>query len=59
MNPLVREAAEHLRLGWLMGITTAVFLAAFAGWIWWAWSGRNRQALEEASRLPWNDGGES
>ena len=59
MNPVFKEAAEHVRLGWLMGIVTLVFLVSFVGWIWWAWSDRNRQALDEASRMPLSDGGES
>jgi cbb3-type cytochrome oxidase subunit 3 len=59
MNPVFREAAEQLRLGWLMGVMTAVFLVTFLGWTWWAWSKRNQAALEEASRLPFQDGGDS
>jgi cbb3-type cytochrome oxidase subunit 3 len=59
MNPVFQQAAEQIRLGWLMGITTAVFLVVFVGWIWWSYSGRNGQALEDARRMPLDDGGES
>ena len=59
MNPLVKEAAEQIRLGWMMGVMTVVFLATFIFWGWWAYRGKNRKRWEEASRLPLNDGGES
>ncbi|NJD18133.1 MAG: cbb3-type cytochrome c oxidase subunit 3 [Gemmatimonadetes bacterium] len=38
---------------------TVVFFAVFLGWIWWAWSPSNRQAMEEARQMPFTDGGES
>jgi cbb3-type cytochrome oxidase subunit 3 len=59
MNPIIREAAGQVQLGWLMGIMTGLFLACFVFWIWWAWRAKNRGRWEEASRLPFNDGGES
>jgi hypothetical protein len=34
MNPLLQEAAGAIQGGWLMGVMTAVFLAAFLGWVW-------------------------
>ncbi len=59
MNPLLREAAASVTQGWLLGLMTVVFMAAFIFLIWWAWSGRNQARWEEASHLPLNDGGES
>ena len=59
MNPLLKEAAESVTLGWMLGLTTVLFMAAFLFWIWWAWSSRNRTRWEADSRLPFNDGGES
>jgi cbb3-type cytochrome oxidase subunit 3 len=59
MNPLLKEAAESVSLGWMLGLTTVLFMAAFLFWIWWAWSSRNRARWEADSRLPFNDGGES
>ena len=59
MNPLLTEAAEGIRLGWIPGIMTALFLGSFVFWTWWAWSGRNKARMEADSRLPFNDGGES
>jgi cbb3-type cytochrome oxidase subunit 3 len=59
MNPLLTEAAESIRLGWVLGVVTVLFVASFVFWIWWAWSGKNRARWEADSRLPLNDGGES
>ena len=59
MNPLLKEAAESVRLGWILGIMTVLFLGSFVFWTWWAWSGRNKARMEADSRLPFNDGGES
>ena len=59
MNPLLKEAAENVRLGWVLGGMTILFLASFLFWIWWAWSDRNKARMEADSRLPLNDGGES
>ncbi|HTS89098.1 MAG TPA: hypothetical protein VMG41_11450 [Gemmatimonadales bacterium] len=59
MNHVLTAAAESVRLGWLLGVTTAVFLAGFLFWIWWAWSAQNKARWEADSRLPLNDGGET
>ena len=58
MNPVFQAAAETARLGWLMGVLTAVFLVFFTGWAWWAFSSRNKKFMEEASRMPLIDGSE-
>jgi len=39
----------------LRSITTAVMLAIFAAVVWWAFSGRHKQAFEEAAQLPLAD----
>jgi cbb3-type cytochrome oxidase subunit 3 len=52
MNPLFKEAAQYAELGWLMGVTTALFLACFIGWTWWAFSHRNRERMAAAAWLP-------
>jgi len=59
MSALFKQAAGSVTQGWIMGIITALFLASFLFWVWYAWAGRNRARWEEASRLPFNDGGES
>ena len=59
MNPILHEAGASSQLGWLMGVTTVVFLAAFLFWTWWAWTAKNKARWEADSRLPLNDGGDS
>jgi cbb3-type cytochrome oxidase subunit 3 len=59
MNPVLQAAAEQVRLGWVLGVMTVVFLAWFVGWTVWAFLPRNRARFEEAARMPLTDGGES
>lgn len=59
MNALVREAVGAVQLGWVAAAMTVIFFAAFLGWIWWAWSPANRQALEEARQMPFTEGGDA
>jgi cytochrome c oxidase cbb3-type subunit 4 len=58
MNPLLRQAVEAVQSGWLGGVMTVVFFVFFLGWIWWAYSPRNKDLMDEAARLPFMDGGE-
>jgi cytochrome c oxidase cbb3-type subunit IV len=39
----------------LRSLYTALSLAVFVGIIWWAFSRRNKESFEEASRLPLED----
>ena len=59
MNTAFQAAAETARLGWMMGALTVVFLLFFVGWTWWAYSSRNKQLMEQASRMPLSDGSET
>ena len=59
MNPLLDAAAGSVTLGWVLGVTTLVFLGGFLFWVWWAWAGRNKARWDADSRLPFDDGGES
>jgi cytochrome c oxidase cbb3-type subunit 4 len=34
------------------GLATLLALLAFVGVIWWAWSGRQKRAFDEAARMP-------
>ena len=38
--------------GTLRGLATLLALLAFAGVIWWAWSGRQKQKFDAAARMP-------
>lgn len=59
MNPVLDAAAESVSLGWLLGVMTVFFLAAFLAWVWWAYTPKRKDALEEAALLPFADGEES
>jgi cbb3-type cytochrome oxidase subunit 3 len=53
----MREAAASIEMGWLLGVMTAVFFAAFLYWVWYAYAPSHKRRLEEAALLPF-DGGE-
>ncbi len=52
MNELTHAAAASIGLRWLLGATTVIFLACFAGWAMWAYASHNKQRMDEAGRLP-------
>lgn len=58
MNALIREAAASVDFGWLLGALTILFLAIFLAWVWVAYAPKNRDKWEEASRMPFMDGGD-
>jgi cbb3-type cytochrome oxidase subunit 3 len=58
VNQVLAEGAQMAQLGWLSGVSTAVFLLMMIGWTWWAYRPSHRAMLEEAGRIPL-DGGES
>lgn len=57
MNTLTREAAASIHMGWMLGVMTAVFFAAFLYWVWYAYAPSHKSRLDEAALLPF-DGGE-
>jgi cbb3-type cytochrome oxidase subunit 3 len=59
MNQILQAAAEGVRLGWLMGLMTAFFLAWFIGWTVWAFAPRNKAMMDEVARMPLSDGGDA
>lgn len=59
MNTVLQAGVRSIELGWLAGVMTAVFLAFFAGWTWWAFAKRNRARFEEAALLPLSNGDEA
>jgi cytochrome c oxidase cbb3-type subunit 4 len=42
-------------LNTIRSIMTVVAFAMFVGVVWWAYSGRNKQAFAEAANLPFAD----
>ena len=55
MNPLIREAAGSVEGGWLLGVMTAVFLATFLYWLWYAYAPGHRAHMEAAGRMPFEE----
>lgn len=56
MNPLIREAAGSVQMGWLLGAMTIVFLVAFLGWVWWAYAPSRRDLMRTYASLPFDEG---
>lgn len=54
MNTLLKAASNSIEMGWLLGFMTAVFLAVFLGWTWWAYSPSNRQVMDDYARIPFD-----
>ena len=52
MNPVYTAASATTDRGWVLGITTALFLAAFTGWIVYALTPSNAATFRAAARLP-------
>lgn len=52
MNTVLMQAAETASMGWLLGLTTFLFMALFAGWVVWLWSPSQARAMDAASLLP-------
>lgn len=58
MNTVLQAAKESVSMGWLLGLMTVVFFVSFVAWVWWTWHPANRELMEEASMMPFADGGE-
>ena len=58
MNPVFKAAAESSEHGWLMGLMTLFFFAIYMAWVYWAWAPWNKKNMEDASLLPFEDGGD-
>ena len=59
MNPLLQEAAGSVQMGWLLAAMTVLFFAAFLGWVWYAYTPRHKELMDELAQMPFMDGGES
>jgi cbb3-type cytochrome oxidase subunit 3 len=58
MNHVLQDAATNVTTGWITGIATATFIVFFVGWVWWAWNPKHKAELDEAARLPLDNGGD-
>ena len=55
MNPLINEAAGAVQGGWLLGLTTVLFLVTFLYWLWYAYAPSHKERMEQAGRMPFED----
>jgi cbb3-type cytochrome oxidase subunit 3 len=53
---VLHQGAEMARMGWLLGLTTLLFMAIQVGWAVWAYAPSQRQRMEEAARIPLDGG---
>lgn len=56
MNPLMKEAAASVQMGWLLGAVTILFFASFLYWIWYAYAPSRKQFMDEAALIPFEGG---
>lgn len=54
MNQVLQEAAQGTSYGWLVGISTAFFLAVFAAMLVWVMS-RRKADMDEAANIPFEE----
>ena len=59
MNTLLKDAAESVGMGWLLGAMTVFFLAIFLAWAWYAYRPQHRSLMEDLGRMPFSDGGDA
>jgi cbb3-type cytochrome oxidase subunit 3 len=59
MNTLLKEAAGSVQGGWILGLVTVLFILSFLWWLWYAYAPGHKQMMEEAARMPFDDGGAS
>lgn len=55
MNPIYRDAAQIAQDGWMMGVTTVVFLTVFLVFSVWALSRGTKEQFERAAQMPLED----
>ena len=55
MNPLFNEAQSTVQGMWIMGLMTLAFLIFFLAWTLWAYWPSRREAMREASLMPFDD----
>jgi cbb3-type cytochrome oxidase subunit 3 len=59
VNPLLREAAASVQLGWLLGAMTVVFVVVFLAWVWYAYRPKHREMMDEYAQMPFMEGGDA
>jgi len=59
MNPLFNQAEATIRGGVFLGVMTAIFLIFFVGWALWAYAPHRKDEMDEAARMPFDEGGQA
>ncbi len=55
MNVVLQQAAGLAQQGWLLGLTTVLFMSIFVGWVAWLWSPGRGVELDAVSRRALED----
>ncbi len=56
MNPLFNQAEATVWGGTFLGVMTAIFLLFFVGWALWAYDPNRKDEMDEAARMPLDEG---
>jgi cbb3-type cytochrome oxidase subunit 3 len=56
MNPLFNQAEATVQGGVFLGVMTALFLVFFVGWALWAYNPARKDQMDEAARMPLDEG---
>lgn len=56
MNHVLHDIAATTSGDLLLGVMTALFLAFFLAWAFWAWSPKNRALMNESAKMPLDEG---
>lgn len=56
MSHITQEGASTIAYGWVLGLTTAFFIAAFTGWVINLYRGSAKEGLEAVGRMPLEEG---
>jgi cbb3-type cytochrome oxidase subunit 3 len=52
VNTVLHAGAATAQLGWLLGLTTLLFLTSMMAWTAWAWWPSRKAAMDAAAWLP-------
>ena len=56
MNPLYNQAEATVQGGVFLGVMTVIFLVFFVGWALWAYDPSRKDEMDEAARMPLDEG---
>jgi cbb3-type cytochrome oxidase subunit 3 len=56
LSHITHDVAATASYGWVLGLTTAFFLATFVGWVFTMYRASAKPLLDAAARLPLEEG---